>query len=341
MYDANSGRASNSSAISKSYKNRSSLPTKTIETRKRCRGPSKRPCLNRNALLARENRQRKKEYLQTIEERLSFYEKQNQTLNNTIEKQMLKIKKLSTEVLYLKNVLNNNTHITALLQSINFGIKTLGCHSKKLFPINTTEQNSNFLSMDKIKTLNEQYDKQISNCKFDTTIDGENGISVKTVKRFLNTDHNYISDNEPHENYDKVDLNSKDLLETGCSSDSICGILPNDCKLTRNLQESDYFATDTFNTMLQANVKKDVIVEHSSLNDLSLFNPDTFDDFSKCDNILEPIENIHDSQNLFGEDLFQNLNNTGICLHINSDKVSLEFCSICNINNTGSTDNGD
>ena len=46
-----------------------------IEPRKRGRGPSKRPCLNRNALMARENRLKKKAYLEKIENKLLFISK--------------------------------------------------------------------------------------------------------------------------------------------------------------------------------------------------------------------------------------------------------------------------
>lgn len=89
------------------------------QQRKRGRGPSKRPCLNRNALMARENRQRKKEYIERIEARLRVFQQENQELNGTIQRQALEIKKLSKEVVYLKNVLNNNSVITSLLSSMN------------------------------------------------------------------------------------------------------------------------------------------------------------------------------------------------------------------------------
>lgn len=91
----------------------------TAPVRRRGRGPSKRPCLNRNALMARENRQRKKEYIERIEARLQNYQTENQELSSTIQKQNVEIKRLNSEVTYLKSVLKNQTMITTLLKAMN------------------------------------------------------------------------------------------------------------------------------------------------------------------------------------------------------------------------------
>ncbi|XP_016836559.1 uncharacterized protein LOC100680238 isoform X2 [Nasonia vitripennis] len=93
--------------------------------RRRGRGPSKRPCLNRNALMARENRQRKKEYIERIESRLQICQKENMELNTTIKQQAIEIKRLNSEVSYLKTVLSNKSRITSLLQAMNESLQRM------------------------------------------------------------------------------------------------------------------------------------------------------------------------------------------------------------------------
>lgn len=93
--------------------------------RRRGRGPSKRPCLNRNALMARENRQRKKEYIERIENRLQACQKDNMELSTTIKQQNIEIKRLTSEVSYLKTVLNNKSRISALLQAMNESLQRM------------------------------------------------------------------------------------------------------------------------------------------------------------------------------------------------------------------------
>ena len=97
--------------------------------RRRGRGPSKRPCLNRNALMARENRQRKKEYIERIENKLKYYQQEHANLNTTIQKQALEIKKLTNDVNYLRTVLKNSTLISNLLASMNDSLSKV--HAKE------------------------------------------------------------------------------------------------------------------------------------------------------------------------------------------------------------------
>lgn len=98
-------------------------------TRKRGRGPSKKPCLNRNAQMARENRQRKKVYMKTIEDKLNEYHSKSKNLTSIIEKQNKQIKDLTNSVTYYQSVLANQSEVTTLLTALNESIKTL--HGKK------------------------------------------------------------------------------------------------------------------------------------------------------------------------------------------------------------------
>ncbi|XP_044009093.1 probable basic-leucine zipper transcription factor E isoform X2 [Aphidius gifuensis] len=98
--------------------NGSSDGSKIIAPRKG-RRPSSRPCPSHNAAVARANRQKKKEYLDKLENNLSNSENKNRKLNNVVAQQKIDIKRLTAEVSYLKNILNNNSSITSLLKSMN------------------------------------------------------------------------------------------------------------------------------------------------------------------------------------------------------------------------------
>ncbi|CAG5083285.1 Protein of unknown function [Cotesia congregata] len=108
-YDNSSNAASNPGSVEQSE----------FQKRKRGRGPSKRPCLNRNALMARANRQKKKEYVEHIESKLMHYRQEIKELTTKNQKQCIDLKRLTAEVSYLKNILNNNSSITSLLKSMN------------------------------------------------------------------------------------------------------------------------------------------------------------------------------------------------------------------------------
>ncbi|XP_074099795.1 uncharacterized protein LOC141527929 isoform X2 [Cotesia typhae] len=108
-YDNSSNAASHTGSVEASE----------LQPRKRGRGPSKRPCLNRNALMARANRQKKKEYVEHIESKLMHYRQEIKELTTKNQKQCIDLKRLTAEVSYLKNILNNNSSITSLLKSMN------------------------------------------------------------------------------------------------------------------------------------------------------------------------------------------------------------------------------
>lgn len=86
------------------------------------RKPTRVPNLkiqNRNALLARENRKRKKEIMANLEKDVIFNKDQNKKLHKIIKTQDSQMKKLNMEINYLKSVLKNQTEIVSILKSLN------------------------------------------------------------------------------------------------------------------------------------------------------------------------------------------------------------------------------
>lgn len=86
------------------------------------RKPTRVPNLkiqNRNALLARENRKRKKEIMANLEKDVIFNKEQNKKLHKIIKTQDSQMKKMKKEINYLKSVLKNQTEIVSILKSLN------------------------------------------------------------------------------------------------------------------------------------------------------------------------------------------------------------------------------
>lgn len=336
-----------------------------IEPRKRGRGPSKRPCLNRNALMARENRLKKKAYLEKIENKLLFYQQENKNLVNIIKRQGIDLKRLTGEVAYFKSVLNNNTSITALLKTINDGLQKISTQKKNSLRLNRVSECSNELDVQHKCTCSTNVKENILNIQntdiFITNVNNDSLIERGTSKDqnnesyinsrrqlacknssidkissfFLDSDHNYTISKS-------TIVNVKNSLQSKEETNLITS--------TTNLISEDNYMDNTkeLNNLLpiaqadlpNANEKKDTDTIGIDFDQFSSFNMDIFEDLPKCDEMMNTVDSLNDASNLFkADEISQTLDNTGICLHVNSDKVSLEFCAICHLNSKNSGSN--
>lgn len=85
------------------------------------RRPTRRPdpkVFNRNALMARENRQRKKQLMENMETQMQIVKEQNRQLKKIAKQQGSLITKLTNEKSYLRSVISNKTEILQLLKRI-------------------------------------------------------------------------------------------------------------------------------------------------------------------------------------------------------------------------------
>lgn len=85
------------------------------------RRPTRRPdpkVFNRNALMARENRQRKKQQMENMETQMQIIKDQNRQLKKIAKHQGTLITKLTNEKSYLRSVISNKTEILQLLKQI-------------------------------------------------------------------------------------------------------------------------------------------------------------------------------------------------------------------------------
>ncbi|XP_043674086.1 uncharacterized protein LOC122631924 [Vespula pensylvanica] len=345
----------------------------TVEqTRRRGRGPSKRPCLNRNALMARENRLRKKAYLEKIENTLSYYEKENKKLAYTIQKQGKDIKRLTGEIGYLKSVLHNNTAITALLKTINDGLKKLNTYNKKSVIVNNVMQESQKIQDTEVK---EQKCSCLLNGKnnvsdpsnyniFDSIINRHNQTEQSSLQQQLNTiqekntecyesmennvnnkntlplilsniDHTYTVSKKVDVNHDVANKDLENNIDASPLSTTYLMINTPSSIDSRYMQETDCITPVTTNSICNSEETKDTNIDDMDFDELTPFNVNLFEDIPKCDEIMSSID-LEVPNSCTEEDLFQNLNNTGICLHVNSNKISLEYCAKCHINSTNS-----
>ncbi|XP_043288603.1 probable serine/threonine-protein kinase ifkA [Venturia canescens] len=263
------------------------------------RGTTKRPCLNRNALLARENRRRKKEYLEKIENKLAFFKQENKNLANTIQRQNIDLKRLKGEVSYLRNVLNNSSSITNLLRSMNESLSTRRAAAGSEIRSNRKCAESGYSKQ--LRTASEWNGKLESaggkcgggkRCEETaagmrnrlSTIGGDSDHTYTNSSRDSSEENSYSIDN--NENHPYLGNNESFIFK-----DSF------DLELDR----LPPFDEDIFNSV------------------------DNFDE-----NLSQDLETYDSTK------LFDNLDNSGICLHVNSGKISLEFCSICHLNSANS-----
>ncbi|CAK9828733.1 hypothetical protein ANTRET_LOCUS6200 [Anthophora retusa] len=337
-----------------------------VEPRKRGRGPSKRPCLNRNALMARENRLRKKAYLEKIENKLSFYQQENKNLANIIRKQGVDIKRLTSEVAYLKSVLYNNTSITALLKTINDGLRKISTQKKNSFHPHHASECSNGLGPQckctcytnlKENILNTQNTNIfITNTNSDpltehnTTEENQSSDSYVNARRqftckdssidkisssFLDLDHTYTVSKNP-----TVDVKNNSQTKQPTNMITSTTSSGSEDSYMNNSKELDNLLPITQADISSVEEKKDTDAIGLDFDQLTSFNMDIFEDLPKCDEMMNTVDSLNDASNLFTEEgISQTLDNTGICLHVNSDKVSLEFCSICHLNSKNSGSN--
>ena len=73
----------------------------------------------KNAIAARENRQKKKNYLQNLEKEAAKLREENTWLKNQAKEQQITVEKFAEEVDYLKSVIANQSTISLLLKNIS------------------------------------------------------------------------------------------------------------------------------------------------------------------------------------------------------------------------------
>lgn len=299
------------------------------ESRRRGRGVSKRPCLNRNALMARENRQRKKEYLEKIENKLSFYRQENKNLTNVIKRQDIDLKRLRAEVSYLRNVLNNSSSITTLLKSMN---DTLSVKKNSLVGNNAQVSDGKAQTFDECKTdcrtekinswTSESFWRRGGKYADRNSIGRscETPSDDKKARSLGDSDHTYTTSRDGS-------VDEKTLSYGDSNENSLCG------------RENGVFGEVAFGASSKDRSAASLLgLSDNEMDELPQFDANIFDSLANCNDAADSVDYYRESTdtNTQAGNLFESLENSGICLHVNSGKISLEFCSICHLNSINS-----
>lgn len=77
------------------------------------------PCMSRNAIIAREHRQRKKELMKDLEQSVGSLKKENSELKTECNSLKKSVEDLTSEVQYLKGVLANQSTLATILHKIS------------------------------------------------------------------------------------------------------------------------------------------------------------------------------------------------------------------------------
>lgn len=255
--------------------------------RRRARGPSKRPCLNKNALMARQNRQKKKEHMENMENQLNHYRRENKNQSNMIQQQTINLKRLAAENTYLRSVLKNKTTITSLLSSMN---KIL---NKKKSPRRQRGHINDNMAANVVNT----FSSSTRPFEATNTIDSDESENEGKLPIFTESNHTY----------DVTD----DVFDIGAVN---CDTMINGMELDSNSRNSGSSPTNEGN---HSPSSIDLGISDPESDELHPYDQDLFGDF----NVTASSSNLFDS-----------LNDAGVCFHVNSGKISMEFCSICHLN---------
>ncbi|CAG9815736.1 unnamed protein product [Phaedon cochleariae] len=96
------------------YEDENYQPTQNL------RGSGRKPkCFSKNALMARENRLKKKLYVMKLEKEVSSLKVENKSITSVIHRQSQLLTDLKKEVKYLRSVIANSKDIGNLIKSIN------------------------------------------------------------------------------------------------------------------------------------------------------------------------------------------------------------------------------
>lgn len=308
-----------------------------VVVKKRGRGPSKRPCLNRNAQMARENRQKKKEYIEKIENKLQQLQHENKNLTTVIKQQNIDIKKLNADVSYLKSVLNNKSSITILLRSMNENLEKIQHNKIQQKTTILHRQNENnkdpldFVPLENKLLFNDDYRIKLENENGKITNNdsyqllaeayrmnnnlSKSGKIAKKMAHPIEYDHNY---------YTSKILSSADEEEE----------LFHDTRQEKNFKNHLPVTPDSLNGKISDDHPSTTTFNEMDFNDFSNFSTNNiFDDLGKFDDMTLDFDQVSTTCATIDEDFFQGLDeNSGICLHVNPNRVSLEFCSSCQMN---------
>lgn len=238
--------------------------------------PTRRPnpkVFNRNALLARENRKKKKEMLETLERSVSDLEADNRKLRKVMKLKDTTIHKLQSERAYLKSIIANRTEILSVLKSVQ-----------------TTKLPFTSSALNYVTSQS-------------TAVPSQQQHSYQTNK-------SYTSSCSPPSSIDDDEIENGTVLSGGD---------PFMTDLTDfSFNFTDYKMSGDWDHLLSNPFSDTLITDIPKLDD---------------DDVMLSTAEVTSEHNYFdNNNLPANKIGSGVCVHISSGRISLEFCATCHLN---------
>lgn len=305
------------------FRNRTKLASSSKPLIKRM--PTRKPdpkVSNRNAIMARENRRKKKEHMEILQRTVEDTQNENRKLKKMLNVRNSTISKLTQESLYLRSILANKTQIMSLLRCIQ-GSGTPITSSVLSFVADNDYQH------DSVPSSTRRISDSSSGCSPASASmssssyaedDKENGTVWATQNDpFLSS---FIEQNL---------FNSTDL-DIGSHNDFTATTSPTTTESISSYERN----VDDFQWENLLN-EQATTFNSNDLNPLNIADLRDIDDNEILStNSSNTVKNEH---NYFNNPITQNKvadnkidNAPGICLHVSSGRVSLEFCASCHIN---------
>lgn len=297
------------------------------------RMPTRRPnpkISNRNALMARENRRKKKEHLEGLQTKVDDAQSENRKLKKMLRHRNATIAKLTQESLYLRSILANKTEIMSLLKTIQ-GNRTPITSSALSFvaddeinyqrnEITSNKRIQSYASSGGVSPLS-----SLSSHSMDGT-EKENGTGPAPP---TNSDPFLSSLSQPYSLFTDLDSVADDLfgIETASPSTPYGANVDDDFQWQHLLSNTTTFNNNHCKSIGHSEDLQDI----SDLRDI-----DDSEILSTNSN-----NNVNNEHNYFNNPIAQKVaadvgtsagTKPGICLHISSGRVSLEFCAQCHLN---------
>lgn len=276
------------------------------------RQPTRRPdpnVSNRNALMARENRKRKKEQLEQLEHENGNLQSDLKKLQKVVDRQEVMIRGLRNERNYLKSVLENQSDIVRLL--------------KKLQPGNEHQQQRPAATQSTTTAASSE------NGASPNSVYSDSGMSFGGEESPFHDEENNVFDNGTTD-FAEYDLDailnadfpliSTDLMFSASpfGEEEECALLDFDFDHSPLAVEEESKGEEK-----NGNVRNEAIrSEHNYVYPDVCIVPPTHDDDGSWAKLSEAATAVETKQK------------PGICLHIGGGKVSIEFCSQCHASAT-------
>lgn len=275
------------------------------------RMPTRKPdpkISNRNAIMARENRRKKKEHMEVLQKTVDDTQNENRKLKKMLSIRNNTISKLTQESLYLRSILANKTEIMSLLRTIK-GNQTPITSSVMSF---VADQPNTVSSHRHISDSSSGCSPASSMSPASYAEDDKENGTVWTTQN-----DPFLSSFTEQNNFIFTDLEFSSHTDFRASDST--------SSFEQNIEDFQW-----------ENLLNEPTTFKNDLNPINISDLRDIDD-SEILSTTSSSNTVKNEHNYFNDSITnkvaENIDNSpGICLHVASGRVSLEFCASCHLN---------